>query len=309
MNDHMTAQLDREEAVASFERHRPLLFSIAYKMLGSVVEAEDIVQDAYLRYAAAGEVTSPKSFLSTVVTRLCLDRIKSAQATRERYYGTWLPEPLVTDGLPAAESPERGVEDVESISMAFLHLLQRLSPLERAVFLLHKVFDYDYKEIATIVGRSEAACRQLFHRAQEHVSAGRPRYTPTRAEAERLIGGFLTASRAGDMSALRRILAEDVVVYSDGGGKRQAARLPIYGVDKVTRFLAAISTKFLAADPVVDVREINGSPGVILWLDGEPAYVSALVLRDPDHIAELYVVANPDKLTHVPPLPEPPSRG
>src|SRR5215216_2375624 len=173
-----------EERAALFERHRPLLFSIAYRMLGSVVEAEDAVQEAFLRFstAAPGDVASPKAYLSTIVTRLCLDQLKSARRTRETYIGPWLPEPLVTGAAGGARTPGDVVEDHESISMAFLVLLEQLTPVERAVFLLHEVFDYSYAEIARIVGRSEAACRQVLHRAKEHVRAHRPRFRSTRSE-------------------------------------------------------------------------------------------------------------------------------
>jgi RNA polymerase sigma-70 factor (ECF subfamily) len=294
-----------EPAAELFERHRPLLFSIAYRMLASVVEAEDAVQEAYLRYRSAGvtEIESPRAYLCTVVTRICLNQLKSARAQRETYIGTWLPEPLLTDERAIVPSPEGAVEQDESISVAFLVLLERLSPLERAVFLLHEVFEYGYEEVATIVGRSEAACRQLFHRARAHIVEGRPRFQYSKDEYERLAYGFLTAARTGDIDGLKRVLADDVIFWTDSGGQRPAARQPVYGSDRVARYVLGVLAKGIVAKAppeafTVEVREVNGRPGFLIWLESEPIEVVTFDVRD-GLISGMQAVLNPQKLSHL----------
>ena len=221
-----------------FEEYRSLLFAMAYRMLGSAMEAEDIVQEAYLRYRATPpeSIRTLKSFLTTIVHHLCIDHLKSAQAQRENYVGPWLPEPIITGDGASLLSPLRQITDRESISMAFLVLLESLSPLERAVFLLREVFDYEYAEIAQITGRDEAACRQLFSRAKKHISEHRPRFPASPEAHAKMVGRFMEACIAGDIDGLMSLLAEDVTAWSDGGGKVSgAARQPIQGRDKVAR--------------------------------------------------------------------------
>jgi RNA polymerase sigma-70 factor (ECF subfamily) len=285
-----------EDAVmGSFEEYRPLLFSIAYRMLGSAMEAEDIVQDAYLRYQATPpeRIQSPKAFLSTIVTRLCLDHLKSAQAQRETYIGPWLPEPLLTG--ESAMLPSR---DYDSISMAFLVLLESLTPVERAVFLLHEVFDYDYADIARIVGKEEAACRQLFSRAKKHIAERRPRFHSTPEEHQAMIGKFLMAVQGGDLDGLMNLLADDITWYSDGGGKVTAATRPIHGRDRVARFALALP-RFRPEGVSVEIAEVNGRPAVIFRrADGTPLFVFTFDVAN-GKIHRVWAVGNPDKLKHL----------
>jgi RNA polymerase sigma-70 factor (ECF subfamily) len=273
-------------AMQSFEEHRARLFSIAYRMLGSKAEAEDMVQEAFLRWQAAprDEVESERAYLTTVITRLCLDQMKSARARRETYVGTWLPEPMRTC------EPV----DPQSISLAFLVLLESLTPVERAVYLLHEVFDYSHAEVAAMVGKEEAACRQLFHRARAHVTERRPRFAPSRADHERLLTGFLVAVQAGDLDGLRGMLAEDAVSWSDGGGKRLAARNLVHGADAIARLFVGIARKFEGV-PELELAELNGWPAVILRQDGEVALVLGIE-TDGTVIHSVHLVANPDKL-------------
>jgi RNA polymerase sigma-70 factor (ECF subfamily) len=274
----------------SFEHHRRYLVGIAYRMLGSVAEAEDAVQDAFLRWQGVDseEVDEPRAYLARVVTRLCLDRLKSAQRRREQYVGTWLPEPIVGEPAPA--------NIAEDISFALLMTLERLSPLERAAFLLHDVFDMDYPEIAAALGRSQAACRQLAARAREHVRSERPRFEPDRDDEVRLADAFAAAVKSGDIAALATLLAEDAVLYSDGGGKRAAALNPIYGRKKIVRFFAGVSRKQPLSATGVPTR-VNGLPGFVLH-DGDTVETLALEIRE-GRIVALYSVRNPDKLKHL----------
>lgn len=279
----------------AFDEHRPLLFSIAYRMLGSVMDAEDAVQEAFVRWrrAAGTEVRSPKSYLSTIVTRLCIDRIRSAR--REEYVGPWLPEPLLT------EAPNDDDILDESLSMAFLVLLESLSPVERAVFLLREVFDYDYAEISRIVDKSEANCRQISHRARQSVAARRPRFESSPEEEERLMGSFLEACVGGDMEHLVALLSEDATIWSDGGGKTRAALRPIHGAVKVARFFSGILRK---APPGLSVRwaRINGRPGFIGYFeDGRPQSVTTFEVAE-GSIRAIRLVVNPEKLQNIPPI-------
>jgi RNA polymerase sigma-70 factor (ECF subfamily) len=281
-----------------FEQERPLLFAIAYRMLGSVMEAEDVVQEAWLRYQAtpADSVRSPKAFLSTVVTRLCLDQLKSARARREQYFGPWLPEPLLTSE-DASPTPEGRVDVHESVSMAFLVLLESLTPVERAVFLLREVFDYGYDEIAAIVDRSEDACRQSFHRAKQSLVARRPRFQASPEARQRLTQGFLRAVEAGDLPGLTELLAEDITLWTDGGGKTRAAVRPLHGPETVARFILGVVRK---APPniEVEVTEVNGDPGLLLRVDGAPFAAMAMEL-DEHCIHAIRTIVNPDKLAHL----------
>ncbi len=277
-------------ALESFEAHRPSMIAIAYRMLGSVAEAEDIVQEAWLRWQAAARegVRSDRAFLSTVVTRLCLDRLKSARANREQYVGPWLPEPVRTD-MPV---------DPESISLAFLVLLESLSPVERAVYLLHEVFGYSHSEVARMVGKEEAACRQSLHRARAHIQARRPRFAPSKEAHERLVTGFMSACLSGDLEGLERLLAHDVTSWADGGGKvRGAALNPVRGAESVARLFLGIMKK-APAGIVPELTEVNGWPALVLWLDGAVFDVMSFE-TDGEHIHAIRSVLNPEKLARV----------
>jgi RNA polymerase sigma-70 factor (ECF subfamily) len=280
----------------SFETYRPLMFSIAYRMLGSAMEAEDVVQEAFLRSREAGEVQYPKAYLSTIVTRLCLDQLKAARSQRETYVGPWLPEPVLTNGGSLGEPSEK-TETTETISMAFLVLLENLTPAERAVFLLREVFDYDYGEIAGILGKEESACRQLFSRAKKHVNEHRPRFKSTPEEHTRLFNSFLTAINAGDLEGLTSLLAEDITLWSDGGGKVTAARHPLHGVDTVARFLLGLMR--LKTDAMTfEITEVNGSSALIIRDGGQLNGVMTLDVGD-GRVRGVRFVVNPDKLKKV----------
>ncbi len=283
-----------------FEELRPLLFAIAYRILGSVSEAEDAVQETWLRYAASPTPpTSTRAFLSAVVTRISIDVLRSARFRREAYVGPWLPEPLLTDPY---EDPERSAELADSLSMAALLLLERLSPLERAVFVLREVFGFGFPEIASAVGRSEAACRQLAVRARRHMDAGRPRFEADRGEREELAGRFFDAFRDGDVDGLRKLLAADVQLVGDGGGKAPQWPRRIVGAGNVARVLAAIAQSFARIGVVVQPREVNGQPGAISR-DRDDKVLNALLLDILDgRIRTVRSVINPDKLGHVGPV-------
>jgi RNA polymerase sigma-70 factor (ECF subfamily) len=280
----------------TFEEHRGLLFGVAYRMLGSVVEAEDAVQEAYLRFRGSGtEPANPRAFLVTIVTRLCLDQLKSARVQRETYIGPWLPEPLVNRAA-AGPTPEEAVAAEDTVSFAFLVMLEELGPVERAVFLLREVFDYDYGDIAEVVQKSEAACRQVFHRARERLAQRHHRHSPDYAHRRDLTARFLAAAHEGNMAGLLEILSADVIAYSDGGGKAAAALNPIFGADRVARFTIGVARKNPTAVEFVDV---NGDPGVMLRTPSG-RIDSIFVLEVEDGLATaLYVVRNPDKLAAV----------
>src|SRR5262249_8192371 len=278
-----------------FEEYRSLLFAIAYRMLGSAMEAEDIVQEAYLRYRATPpeSIRTLKSLLTTIVYHLCLDQLKSAKAQRENYVGTWLPEPIITGEGAALLSPLRQITDRESISMAFLVLLESLSPLERAVFLLREVFDYEYAEIAQITGRDEVACRQLFSRAKKHVSEHRPRFPASPEAHAKIVGRFMEACVAGDLDGLMSLLAEDVTVWADGGGKVSAAQHPIEGRDVVAQGLLGLLSR--TPNTTLEMIEANGAPALLMRSNGQIISVITLEIEG-DIIRALRSVANPDKL-------------
>jgi RNA polymerase sigma-70 factor (ECF subfamily) len=277
-------------ADVTLEDLRPLLFSLAYRMVGSVVEAEDLVQEAFLRLHRTGEdVESPKAFLTTVVTRLAIDHLRSARVRREAYVGPWLPEPLVT----APGTADR-VEEDETLSLAFLALLERLTPVERAVYVLHELFGYAHDEIAEVVGKSSANCRQILARARRHVDAGRPRFEPSRERRQALLDRFLAAVRLGDVDALAGMLAADAVHYADGGGKAQATLLPIYGRDKVARLWANLRDR---SEPyTLRPVDVNGQPGVAaVAADGGLLTILTVDVVD-DQVQTVWAVVNPDKL-------------
>jgi RNA polymerase sigma-70 factor, ECF subfamily len=294
---------------AVYEELRPLLFSIAYRMLGSVTEAEDIVQEAFLRYhravASQGEPGSPKAYLSAVVTRLCIDQLRSARARRESYVGDWLPEPLLTGPAPLAQpaaDPAALAEQADSLSMAFLLLLERLTPLERAVLLLHDVFSYDYAETARIVGRSPAACRQLVHRARQHIEAERPRFDVAASERAELADRFFAAVGNGDMDGLLSLLAADVEVHGDSGGVPPFWRKPIVGRDHVASLMAALGNQLRHGHASLRLAEINGQPGALaLAPDGGLICVFSIDICDGQIQTVRSVISRP-KLRHLGPL-------
>ena len=265
-------------------------------MLGSVSEAEDVLQDAYLRWVGAdrSDIDNPAAYLTTVVTRLCLDVLKSARVTREVYVGPWLPEPLVSETEP---DPADAAVIADSLSMAFLVLLESLSPLERAAFLLREVFGYEYDEVASVLERDAAACRQLVSRARRQVDARRPRYAASRAEGERLTTEFLVACTTGDVEGLMQLLAGDVVLNSDGGGVVSAARRPVFGADDVARFMVGIGRN-ASSDLQVRLTLVNGDPGAVVSLHDSVIFVIALEVVD-GHITAVNIVRNPEKLTHL----------
>jgi RNA polymerase sigma-70 factor, ECF subfamily len=287
-----------KEAMNQFESFRPMMFSIAYRMLGSVTEAEDILQNAYLRYRSIppGSIVSPKAFLSTVVTRLCLNQLQAARVQRESYLGPWLPEPLLTDDDPG--SPTSQAEKLESISMAFLVLLERLTPVERAVFLLREVFDYPYPDIAEIVGKDEVSCRQILSRAKKFITAQRPRFTPSSEHHHQLMQQFLEATEEGDLDGLTQLLTSDVTLQTDGGGRvRGAATRVVHGQEAVAQFVIA-SQRFIEGAFTTEIAEVNGEPAILLRVDGHPFSVVSVTI-DQQHIQEIRVIANPEKLKHL----------
>ena len=283
-----------------FEQLRPLLFSIAYRILGSVSEAEDAVQETWLRYAASpAQPASAKAFLSAVVTRVSIDVLRSARVRREEYLGPWFPEPLLTDPY---QDPEHSAELADSVSTAALLLLERLTPLERAVFVLREVFGFAFPEIASAVGRSQAACRQLAVRARRHVEAGRPRFEADRREREKLAARFFGALREGDVDGLRELLAADASLAGDSGGKAPALARSIVGAEKVARVLASVFPWLVRIDVTLEPREVNGQPGAI-FRDRDHRVLFTLTLDVlGGQVQAIRAVSNPDKLAHVGPV-------
>jgi RNA polymerase sigma-70 factor, ECF subfamily len=287
-----------------FQELRPLLFSIAYRILGSVSEAEDAVQETWLRYHASSTTPiSLKSFLAAVVTRVSIDTLRSARVRRETYVGQWLPEPLLTDDHAAAyPDPEHAAELADSVSMAALLLLERLTPEQRAVFVLHDVFAFPFAEIAGVIGKSEAACRQLASRARRLVQDGRPRFDVDRQEREELAARFFDAMTNGDVDALRELLAADVEVYGDGGGKAPQWSRVVVGADKVARMFGGLGRRFGGAQLQLERHDVNGQSGAIVR-DAAGLVVNVFVLDVLDgRIQVVRSVINPDKLRHIGPV-------
>ncbi|MET7360345.1 RNA polymerase sigma-70 factor [Streptomyces sp. NPDC005562] len=286
--------------VEEFEELRPLLFSIAYRILGSVGEAEDAVQETWLRFdATATRPTSAKAYLSAAVTRISIDVLRSARVRREAYVGPWFPEPLLDDPY---QDPERAVELAESVSIAALVLLERLSPLERAVFVLREVFGFGFDEVAAAVERSEAACRQLLVRARRHMEAGQPRFAPAREEREELASRFLDALGAGDLAGLRELLAADVSLVGDGGGKGPQLSRAVAGTEKVARLLASSFPVMAGIGVTYEAHELNGGAGAI-FRDREGRVLHTLALDVADgRIRAIRLIINPDKLGHLGPV-------
>jgi RNA polymerase sigma-70 factor, ECF subfamily len=289
---------------APYEELRPLLFSIAYRMISSVSEAEDIVQEAFLRIhraeAEGTRIESPKAYLSAVTTRLSIDHLKSARVRREQYVGQWLPEPLLTDD--SAPDAAAHAETADSLSMAFLVLLESLTPVERAVFLLREVFDYGYDEIARIVDRTEDNCRQLDVRARRHVDEGRPRFEASRKQRDELVERFFAAAERGDLAALEEMLAADVVVYGDGGGKAPSWPKPIFGRERVAKLVAGTLTQAKEVGVTFRAAHINGQPGV-MFVDDEDRIGAVMSVDVADGLVQtIRGVTNPDKLEHLGPV-------
>lgn len=277
-----------------FDLHRPALFGLAYRMLGSVMDAEDILQEAFLRWqnVPKSEVQSPKAYLTTIVTRLCVDQLRLAYVQREEYVGAWLPEPLMQS--PESD-PARLVEHHESISTAFLVLLENLSPLDRAVYLLHEVFNYTFAEIARIVDKTPADCRQIGHRARQRLMQGRPRFEVETETVDEVVQQFLRACVGDDMSTLLALLAPDVTVTSDSGGKVSAVRNKLVGTDKVARLFLGIFRKW-SSHQTFHIATVNGQPAMIGITAQKPSSVVTFEVRD-GRIHAIYLVLNPDKLT------------
>ncbi|CAL9669040.1 ECF RNA polymerase sigma factor SigJ [Streptomyces sp. enrichment culture] len=286
--------------VDEFEELRPLLFSIAYRILGSVGEAEDAVQETWLRFDnSPTRPRSTKAFLSATVTRIAIDVLRSARVRREEYVGPWLPEPLLSDPY---EDPERSAELADSVSMAALLLLERLSPLERSVFVLREVFAFGFDEIAAAVGRSEAACRQLLVRARRHMRAGRPRFEADRQERQELATRFFDALRSGDVDGLRELLSADVQLVGDGGGKAPQLSRAVVGAENVARLLASVYPLMARIDVTFEPRKVNGQPGAVFRdRDGRVLHTMVLDMLD-GRIQSIRSVINPDKLSHLGPV-------
>jgi RNA polymerase sigma-70 factor (ECF subfamily) len=285
-------------SLATFDQYRSLLFSIAYRMTGSVADTEDMLQETFIRWQQSTQDTieSPRAFLVTIISRLCINYLQSARVQREEYVGEWLPEPIVTG--PGSD-PFSIIKVDESLSMAFLVLLERLTPIERAVFLLREVFEYEYAEVARVVGQSETNCRQILRRARQHVSAMRPRFEAQERKRTDLFERFLEAVSTGEMSGLIDLLAKDVVLHSDGGGKAIAVPNEVRGADKVARGILGGLSRLVPRTLVRKLARINGSPGLINYLDGKPHSVLTLDVRD-GRIQNIYIVTNPEKLSHIP---------
>jgi len=281
--------------VAEFEDRRGRLFGLAYRLLGSAHEAEDAVQDAYLRWNRADrkQIEHPGGWLAKVVTNLCLNRLTAARATRERYVGQWLPEPVPTDTLGPLET----VEQRDSVSFAVLVLLERLTPAERAVFVLREAFGYGHREIAEVMELSEANCRQLYRRATQHVAEHRPRFQPDRDQRERLATRFLAAATTGNLRDLEALLAEDVTSWADGGGHVHTARRPVTGRERVARYLAGSFGK-VPTGVDLTLAELNGSTAILATVAGTLKGVAVLAYTN-DQIAGLHIIANPEKLRHI----------
>jgi RNA polymerase sigma-70 factor (ECF subfamily) len=285
-----------------YEELRPLLFSIAYRMLSSASEAEDIVQEAFLRFHQAAkeqEIENPKAYLAQITTRLSIDHLRSARVRRESYTGTWLPEPLLTEQVPDAS---QHAETADSLSMAFLVLLESLSPVERAVFLLREVFDYPYDEIAETIGKTEDNTRQLAVRARRHVEERRPRFEADQKARDELAGRFFAAAEEGDTEGLMQLLADDIVFYGDGGGKGPAIAGPLYGRDRVGRFLRSLLLQADRSGIVLQPAEVNGEAGAVARApDGGIVSVLSMQIAD-GQIQSMRSIVNPDKLAHLGPL-------
>jgi len=292
--------IDSDDALlTAFAEYRPLLFSIAYRMLGSVMDAEDIVQDVYLRWQKvdAADVENVKGFLTTMATRMCIDFLKSARVQREEYIGPWLPEPMPEE-RDTYRSPADMLQLSESLSMAFLVMLETLTPDQRAVFILHDVFGYSYGEVAEVIGKSESTCRQLASRARQYIRRDEGRFEAPPEYHSELTQKFLSVVAGGDVDGLVNLLAEDVVAWSDGGGKAFAARRPIYGIEQVVRFLFGIK-KQADATTRTEIKPVNGRDAVHIYHEGRLYAIMTLQFSDEGKLTGIYSQLNPDKLAHL----------
>jgi RNA polymerase sigma-70 factor, ECF subfamily len=298
--ESQSADTELSIRLATFDQYRSLLFSIAYRMLGSIADAEDMLQDTFIRWQQSTEdnIRSPRAFLVTIISRLCINHLQSARVQREEYVGQWLPEPIVTD--PGSD-PFAVMKVDESLSMAFLVLLERLTPVERAVFLLREVFEYEYAEISAVLGQSEVNCRQILRRARQHVSMVRPRFEVPQKKKNDLLERFLKAAGTGEMNALIDLLTQDAVLHTDGGGKGIAVPNKVHGAENVARGVIGGLKRIVPASLVRRLARINGKPGLVNYLDGRPHSVLTIDVVD-DRIRAIYVVTNPEKLSHIPTL-------
>jgi RNA polymerase sigma-70 factor (ECF subfamily) len=293
----MDESVHKGNQAEAFEHYRVLLFSIAYRMIGSASDAEDLVQETYLRYQASDseEIVSLKAYLTTIITHLALNYLKSARVAREQYVGIWLPEPILTseDG----GFPQAALEHQEVLSLAFLRLLETLSPPERAVFLLHEIFDYPFSEIGAMLSKSPANCRQIFHRARQALEDKRARFDPEPQRQHQLLLSFLSASQAGDMAALTSFLAQDAVSWSDGGGKLRAPLRPIRGRSAVARYWAGMARK---DQRLLELRmeEVNGQLAVVAW-EGAALFAVIALMATQEGVQEMYAILNPEKLVYI----------
>jgi RNA polymerase sigma-70 factor, ECF subfamily len=287
-----------DQRLEMFLQYRPLLLSIAYRMLGSMSDAEDMLQESFLRWqqSSEAEIRCPKAFLVTVITRLCINQLQSARVQREQYFGEWLPEPVVST---QESDPSMLSQMDESLSIAFLVILERLSPVERAVFLLREVFDYEYYEISRVVNQTEVNCRQIFRRARLHIKQIRPRFDASVAQKEKLVREFMSATARGDIEGLLRIFAQDITVHTDGGGKASATVYPVYGGVNAARLVVHGNKKFRSEDSVVKFVLINGQPGIVTYLNGRAETALAFDILD-NQVRNVYILRNPDKLQVVP---------
>ena len=292
------------DRLAEFHRFRGLLFSIAYRMLGSVADAEDMLQETFLRWQQSSdvEIRSARALLVTIISRLCLNHLQSARRQREEYVGQWLPEPLLTG--PGSDPSETASID-ESLSMAFLVILERLTPMERAVFLLREVFEYEYLEIADTLGQNEANCRQILRRAKQHVAEARPRFDASPEQREELLHRFIEATSRGDLNGLVALLSDEVVLHSDSGGKSAAVPNLVYGADNVARAILGGLKKLVPQNMVTRMAQINGQPGVVSYLNGRP-YSVVLIDSGDGRVRSIFIVTNPEKLARLPGLPPAP---
>ena len=284
----------------SFETYRSYLFAIAYRMLGSAMDAEDMVQETYLRYQTTPPeiIQSLKAYLTTIIIRLCMDQLQLARRQREVYVGPWLPEPILTTMTAETLDPAERVDREESISLAFLVLLEQLQPFERAVFLLREVFEYEFAEIATMLSKSEAACRRSFSRAKHHLAEHRPRFPASPETHRQMLTGFLQAAQGGDMIPLMDLLSENVTLWADAGGKiKQAALRPLVGRDAVARFSLG-TVRFLPEDYRVELAEVNGQAAVIIRTGGQVLFVLTIEV-EAGHITAIRIIANPEKLARI----------
>jgi RNA polymerase sigma-70 factor (ECF subfamily) len=287
--------------LALFDQYRGLLFSVAYRMLGTVADAEDMLQETFIRWQQATDedIRSPRAFLVTIISRLCINHLQSARVQREEYVGQWLPEPIPTD---PGNDPLGLIRIDESLSMAFLVMLERLTPIERAVFLLREVFEYEYAEIAGVLGQSETNCRQILRRARQHISSVRPRFQASTRQQRDLLDHFVQATFSGDLEGLVALLSKDVALHSDGGGKALAVPNVVRGVDNVSRGIFGALKKFVPKDLERRILQINGAPGIVTYREGKPFSVLSLDTSE-GRIQAIYIVTNPQKLANLPELP------